>query len=234
MKPFFFKKFVVEQSRCIHKIGTDGVLLGAWTTFSSHSSILDIGTGSGVIALMMAQKYTNASIVAIEPDTDSYQEALQNFQMSIWKDRIKIFHKNLEEFANQQHVKFDLIVSNPPFYSADTISNDLRRASARNQQFLSPNNIFEFCQKNLTENGILSLILPYENLDSIKYELKNFDLFINELCIVYSKKSKIPNRMLLKIGRQNVFNSSELTIYNEDNTYTESYVILCKDFYLNM
>ena len=130
-KPFQFKEFCIEQDRCAMKIGTDGVLLGAWTTPHNASSILDIGTGTGLIALMLAQKSASENIDALEIEGDAYEQAVENFENSPWADRLFCYHASLLEFAKEIDEQYDLIVSNPPFYEDAYHSTDSKRNQAR-------------------------------------------------------------------------------------------------------
>src|SRR5664280_2075596 len=114
-KWFEFKQFRVEQSKAAMKVGTDGVILGAWTSVDNASRILDVGTGTGLIALMLAQR-SNAAIDAVEIDDDAYCEAKFNFEQSPWKERLKIFHSDFNAFSKEYGHQYDLIVSNPPFF----------------------------------------------------------------------------------------------------------------------
>jgi len=137
-KPFQFKQFTINQDRCAMKVGTDGVLLGAWTPLTNNPyNILDIGTGTGIIALMLAQRsqaeYLNLNsqmaqqIDAIEIDDDAFEQATDNFENSPWKERLYCYHAGLDEFLDEVKEEFDLIVSNPPFYSEDYKSSDEKR-----------------------------------------------------------------------------------------------------------
>ena len=120
MKPFKFKQFKVSQNKCAMKIGTDGVLLGAWSSIENNPfSILDIGAGTGIISLMLAQRCNAELIDAIEIDDSAYEECVENFEQSPWGDRLFCYHASLEEFVNEIEDKYDLIISNPPFYSED-------------------------------------------------------------------------------------------------------------------
>ena len=131
-QPFLFKQFSVNQDKCAMKIGTDGVLLGAWATlFHSPTSVLDIGTGTGIIALQLAQRSDAELIDAIEIEGNAYEQAVDNFEDSPWGDRLFCYHTSLEEFANEIDETYDLIVSNPPFYRDDFLSNNKARNKAR-------------------------------------------------------------------------------------------------------
>mgnify|MGYP001801172326 FL=1 len=131
-KPFAFKQFTVEQDRCAMKIGTDGVLLGAWTPITNQTaSILDIGTGTGIISLMVAQRSFAEVIDAIEIDTDTYEQAVENFEASPWGDRLFCYHASFQEFVAEIDEQYDLLISNPPFYAEDYKTSNKKRDIAR-------------------------------------------------------------------------------------------------------
>ena len=131
-KPFIFKQFEIHQDRCAMKIGTDSVLLGSWASIENNpSSILDIGAGTGVLALMMAQRHRSETIDAIEIDDDAYEQCVENFEQSPWGDRIFCYHASLEEFVDEIEDRYDLIISNPPFYSDTYKSENEQRDLAR-------------------------------------------------------------------------------------------------------
>lgn len=236
MSVFTFKQFTVQQKNSSHKVGTDGVLLGAWTKnyiSSDIANILDIGTGTGVISLMMAQAFATAVITAIEPDTLSAQEASENFLASPWSDRLHLLSYRLEDY--QPPNPFQLIICNPPFYIEDTYSPDRRRASARHISNLSLENLFKFSSQNLKAGGYLSIILPSYHLSNIINLAAENDLHIARNTFIYPKSSKDAKRILLMLTHTKANTiSNNLTIYHEDNTYTSAYIELCKDYYLKM
>lgn len=163
MSKFQFKQFSLEQDRCAMKVGTDGVLLGAWTPITNNPfSILDIGTGTGVIALILAQRSTAEQIDALEIDQEAYEQAVDNFENSPWSDRLFCFHAGLDEFVEEPEEEYDLIVSNPPFYSEDYKTENKQRDLARFQEAMPFNNLVEAAALLLSENGIFSVIIPYK------------------------------------------------------------------------
>lgn len=236
MSVFHFKQFSVIQKNSSHKVGTDGVLLGAWTNYilpHNFLQILDIGSGTGVISLMMAQAYHNAQITAIDNDIDSTIEAANNFNNSPWEKRLHIHNCALSAFIPKS--KFQLIISNPPFYKEHTISPDRRRAAARHIHSLTPDQIFSFAATNLADNGYLCMILPYYHYEDIQNLSSMYALHWAYECKVRPKVSKTPNRILLCLTLQEIIPKySQLTIYEEDNVYTSEYIEICKNYYLNM
>lgn len=160
---FQFKHFTIHQDRCAMKIGTDGVLLGAWACLAHNPfSILDIGTGTGVIALMMAQRCSAELIDALEIDEDAYEQAVENFENSDWGDRLFCYHAAFDEFVEemQDEEKYDLIVSNPPFYSAEYCSGDEKRDQARFAQALPFNELLKGVATLLSKRGKFAVIIP--------------------------------------------------------------------------
>ena len=135
-EPFRFKQFEINQDRCAMKIGTDGVLLGSWTNITAAESILDIGAGTGIIALMLAQRSSAEAIDAIEIDSNAYEQCIENFENSLWGDRLYCYHAGLDEFIEEIEDLYDVIVCNPPFYTESVTSGDLQRDQARQNEFL--------------------------------------------------------------------------------------------------
>ena len=137
MKPFKFKEFTIHQDQCAMKVGTDGVLLGAWASLANQpESILDIGAGTGLIALQLAQRSSAETIDAIELDDAAYEQCVANFEASPWGDRLFCYHAGFDEFVGEMDDKYDLIVSNPPFYAEDVTSGDTSRDTARQNSSL--------------------------------------------------------------------------------------------------
>ncbi len=164
MSKFSFKQFSVQQDRCAMKVGTDGVLLGAWCPIDNNPfSILDIGTGTGIIALMLAQRSHADQIDALEIDEDAYEQAVENFENSPWSDRLFCFHAGLDEFVDEPEDEYDLIVSNPPFYSEDYKTDNSQRVLARFQDAMPFEELVQAADLLLlSENGIFSVIIPYK------------------------------------------------------------------------
>jgi tRNA1Val (adenine37-N6)-methyltransferase len=231
---FRFKSFEIEQSKSAMKVGTDGVLLGAWVTPSSPPKhILDIGTGTGLIAIIMAQRFEGANIIGIDIDSESVQEATLNMTNCQWYKRLSCCESSLQN-ANFNH-SFDLIVCNPPYFKNTTTSIDERRATARHTSSLSLNDIFEKMEVLLSPKGELMIVYPSENIQEIKADLKSFGLYMNEICWVKGNEKSNVKRVLLKISKQKkTLIENQLTIEKERHQYTDEYVDLCKDFYLNL
>jgi tRNA1Val (adenine37-N6)-methyltransferase len=233
---FRFKQFSVNQDKCAMKIGTDGVLLGAWAAIKHNpASILDIGTGTGVIALQLAQRSDAELIDAIEIEDNAYEQAVENFENSPWGDQLFCYHTSLEEFANEIDETYDLIVSNPPFYSDEFLSNNKARNKARSTTSLSFNELLKNVSSLLSKDGVFTTILPYKEEESFIQLAENYDLFINRICRIKGTPATEIKRSLLEFSfRKSTIETSELIIENQRHNYTEDYTNLVKYFYLKM
>ena len=213
------------------KIGTDGILLGAWVNCQNCTYILDIGTGTGVIALMMAQRNENASIDAIEIDENSIKDASMNFNNSTWSNRLNLIHHDVTSFRTAKN--YDLIVCNPPFFNNSLKPNDNSRALARHNDKLNITEIAKFSTQKISNKGRVCLILPISSLDEVKLIFAKFQLELIRICFVKPKPHKQPHRILLEFGKQKQSLQKEtITIENEGrHNYTEDYKNLTREFY---
>lgn len=242
-KPFSFKQFTIEQDRCAMKIGTDGVLLGAWTTVNLSSySILDIGTGTGIISLMLAQRSNAENIEAIELDGDAFEQCTENFENSPWGDRLFCFHAGFDEFVDEYTEEepdeaelYDIIVSNPPFYIEDVTSRDTARDTARQNTSLPFDELVEGVSKLLKSDGSFSTIIPFKEEKKILALAKKFSLFPSKITRVKGNSNSEIKRSLLEFtfSKTETF-INELVIEKERHQYTNAYKELTKEFYLKM
>ena len=235
-QPFKFKQFEVNQDRCAMKIGTDGVLLGAWSSINHNPfSILDIGAGTGVVSLMLAQRSFAELIDAIEIDDDTYEQCAENFENSPWNDRLFCYHASLDQFTQEIDDKYDLIVSNPPFYSEDYKSKNTQRDMARFQDALPFINLLESVSKLLTETGIFSVIIPFKEEAKFLKIAEESGLFVKRLTKVKGNPDSDIKRSLIEFSfMKKDFIIDELIIETDRHQYTEEYISLTKDFYLKM
>lgn len=234
---FQFKQFSIEQDRCAMKIGTDGVLLGAWCPIDQDPlSILDIGTGTGIIALMLAQRSRAQQIDALEIDEAAYEQSTDNFENSPWSDRLYCFHAGLDEFIEEPEEQYDLIVSNPPFYSEDYKSESLQRDLARFQDALPFEQLIEAADLLLSENGLFALIIPFKEEAHFRSLAAQYELFPSKITRVKGSPDTEIKRSLLAFSRnkKDLFPIDELTIETSRHCYTPEYTALTKDFYLKM
>jgi len=236
MKPFKFKQFSVNQDQCAMKIGTDGVLLGAWTSLKSNPfSILDIGAGTGILGLMLAQRSHAEVIDAIEIDDDAYEQCVDNFEQSPWADRLFCYHAALEEFAEEIDDEYDVIICNPPFYAEDYKTENASRDLARFQDAMPFNHLLESVSTLLAPEGHFSVIIPFNEEEKFIALASNFQLFPNKICRVKGNPESDVKRSLLTFA----FSESDtlietLIIETERHQYTDDYINLTKDFYLKM
>ncbi|WP_400076345.1 tRNA1(Val) (adenine(37)-N6)-methyltransferase [Winogradskyella sp. R77965] len=235
-KPFKFKKFTIHQDRCAMKIGTDGVLLGAWTSLSNEpSSILDIGAGTGVLSLMLAQRSQAQNIEALEIDVDAYEQCSENFENSPWADRLFCYHASLIEFVEEVEGLFDLIICNPPFYSEDYKTNDNSRDLARFQDAMPFEHLIYAVANLLSEEGIFSVIIPFKEEDNFVDLASKVGLSLKRSLRVKGNPNSEIKRSLLEFSfYDSNIESSEIVIETERHQYTDDYINLTKDFYLKM
>ena len=229
---FQFKQFRIDQANSAMKVGVDGVLLGAWVDLSDAKNILDVGTGTGLIALMLAQR-SKAHITAIEIEEKAAKEAAENVKASPWGNRIRVEHVSFQHFNRENPKMFDLIVSNPPFFSNafKTASNE--RNLARHNDKLLLSELISGAAWLLNKAGKIALILPISELNVLKELTLQNRFYLQRLTEIKPKPSKSPNRMLVQLGKTELeCQKSMLTIYNDDNTFTEGYKELTRDFYL--
>jgi tRNA1Val (adenine37-N6)-methyltransferase len=212
------------------KVGTDAVILGAWADISAAESVLDIGTGCGLIALMAAQR-SNARITAIDIDEDATLQSKKNFSSSPWHERIESVHTAVQQF--QPDNLYDRIICNPPFFKNALKTPYHQRNLARHNDTLSFDSLVYAVNRLLNENGKFIFILPVEEAYEVIHIASFRKLHINRCCNVYSRDDKFPNRILAELSRKESEGSIEtLTIRDMNNQYTAEYKDLTKDFYL--
>ena len=215
------------------KVGTDAVLLPCLTDLYKAQNILEVGCGSGVISLMLAQ-LSEAHILAIDIHRDSVDQALENFELSPWKKRLNAQYISLQEFANTSQTKFDLIISNPPFFIDSLKSPEKNRNLARHNDSLSQTDLLLSARQLMNPKAVLSLILPLTEGEEIIRKAIEEGFYLISRVDILPKPSKKVNRMVieLSLSEQN-FKQKQLIIREENNEYTQAYKELTKDFYLN-
>jgi tRNA1Val (adenine37-N6)-methyltransferase len=229
---FSFKQFTINQDKSVFKVGTDGVLLGAYADLSGVNNILDIGSGTGLISIMFAQR-SNATITAIEPDNDSFIQSVENIRNVKWNSRIKIIHTNLQNF-NSENEKFDLIATNPPYFCDSLKSPDPRKSSARHNDSLTTIDILEGAGRLLKEDGRLQLIMPYVEGNIFIADAVRFGFYCNNILKIRPLPKSEIRRLILTFSRKRTTPGEKfLTIEHGRHQFTEEYINLTKDFYLN-
>jgi len=231
---FQFKQFKIIQEKSAMKVGTDGGLLGAWVNNSEVKTALDVGAGTGLISLMIAQR-TSARVLGIEIEKNAAEEANENVENSPWKNRVAIKNISFQKFAATSKEKFDLIISNPPFFSNSYKNEIANLAIARHNDLLPFSELIKSSKKLLAGNGRLAIILPVIQAEEFIKLAKPEGLNLSRLTKVKPKATKEPNRFLMEFTKkQTPFKKDYLIIYNKTSTdYTESYKQLTRDFYLN-
>ncbi len=235
-KPFFFKQFVVHQEKCVMKVGTDGVLLGAWAEVAGIERGLDIGTGSGLIALMLAQRAPAAVIHAVEIDDRSCQQARENAQRSPWAGRLQIHHAAIQDFAPLSEGSYDLIVSNPPFFSGGTFSHNQERNSVRHTIKLPHGDLLTAARSLLSPRGRFSVVLPY--IEGLRFQelAQSYRLYCTRMVEVRPRPNKPVERLLLEFETVRRSRQQEQLVIQEaeSDEWTEDYKTLTRDFYLKI
>lgn len=234
--PFKFKKFSLHQDQCAMKIGTDGVLLGAWTSIDNNPfSVLDVGAGTGILSLMIAQRSSSEIIDAIEIDSAAYEQCVDNFEQSLWGDRLFCYHASLEEFADEIEDTYDLIICNPPFYNEDYKTKNEQRDLARFQDAMPFEHLLKSVSILLSKHGIFSVVIPFkEEINFIELASK-FNLFPNKILRVKGNPTSKTKRSLIEFSfLESKITIESLIIEKERHQYTKDYINLTKDFYLKM
>lgn len=226
---FTFKRFTVNHGKCAMKVGTDGVLLGAWATGGRR--ILDVGTGSGLIALMMAQRFADAGVTAIDIEPGACIQARENVAASPFADRIKVVEASLQDFREGE---YDAIVCNPPFYSDTLKSKTAERTMARSAETLPFADLFRHVARLLADGGEFSVVIPSALRGEFDAEAALFGLFPRRVCTVKTVPHKAASRCLLAYGKCPVGKVEEVDecLNNADMTRSEWYAGLTEEFYL--
>lgn len=215
------------------KVGTDGVLLGAWADVAEDAHILDVGTGSGIIAIMAAERNAKVRITALDIDADAVAQAKANVSATPWHERIVVEHSDIKLFASD--IKFDHIISNPPYFMEKTLSPNAQRSLARSAESLPFRDLVASAERLLTKGGKLSVVLPTESALLFRYEAFEH-LWLNRLCSVVTVEGDAPKRTLMEFIRTDnplMPCCEELVIQHRDGSYSSKYRELTKDFYLN-
>ena len=232
-KVFRFKQFAVINDRTAMKVGTDGVLLGAWCPVEGARQVLDVGTGCGVIALMIAQRNATAIIDAIDIDHDAIEEASLNFNHSPWGDRLTTIECDFNTMAKGQ--PYDLIVSNPPYFTNGVLPTGDARTTARHTATLNYHQLIEGAARLLSDDGSLAIITPIEAEGEIIQTATFASLPVREIMRVIPVEGAAPKRIMWLLSRCQIpYREETLTIAHGDGSFTSEYVTLTGAFYLKM
>lgn len=237
---FQFKQFTIWHHRCAMKVGTDGVLAGALAPIGSINSILDVGTGSGLIALMLAQRCPKAQITAIEIDDNAAAQAEENFAASPWSERIQLIHGDFNDYVSD--TKFDLIVSNPPYFTDALRNPDPQRSVARHNETLNYYQLFYHARQLLKLGGNCCLIIPAEAEFFVNENACQNHFFPREVIRIYTKMGKPCRRIFITYWMGNnhdlsypyVRKDESLCLMNSDGSYSAEYRQLTEDFYIKL
>ena len=231
---FKFKQFTIEQGQSAMKVGTDGVLLGAWANVEDKNRILDIGTGTGLIALMLAQRNSNAQIDAVEIDKLASEQARGNFDNSNWAERLNNYNLSIQDFVLQTQLKYDFIISNPPYFEHSYSAKTIQRQTARETITLNFSELIAAVQKILEKEGSFAVILPYSATDGFINLTKQAGLYLNYRTNIYPTLKSEIKRVLLEFSFvENKYAEDKLVIEpTTRHKYSNEYKELTKDFYL--
>ena len=233
--PYFrFKQFTVWHNQCAMRVNTDGVLLGAWARAENPANILDIGAGTGLITLMMAQRFAEATVHGVEIEENAYQQAKANIALTNWKDRVKVFCGDFGKYSQDSRVKYDLIVSNPPYFSNSLRNPGSEKRMARHNDTLPFEVLLKGVETLLSPNGAFCIILPADNSDFEK-DAFIYGLKCQRRMLIRSVPHKNYIRQMLEFRKSlnGPLVEEELAIHQQHNVYSEAYKNLTKDFYLN-
>ncbi|WP_044211030.1 tRNA1(Val) (adenine(37)-N6)-methyltransferase [Flammeovirga sp. OC4] len=230
---FKFKKFDIGHQNSAMKIGTDGILLGAWANLIGCRNVLDLGTGSGLVALMCAQRYGDIKFTGLDIDKEASIQARINFENSPFSDQLKSVHSSIQEFKNEDQVQFDAIVSNPPFFKDSLKAENIQRNTARHTDNLSMDELFQFSSNLLHEGGKLIIIYPFDQLSQLNQVALNYNFHVDKQVNISHNSSKHPKRVLLEYlykaeTRKLII---DFNIRNDKGEYSNEYISLTKDYH---
>lgn len=229
--PFRFKQFTIQQDKCAMKVGTDSVLLGAWVS-KAQGNLLDVGCGSGLLALMMAQRFLNVNIDAIDIDEGAYVQTIENVAASKWRDKISVSNCSLQQFSANK--KYQLIFTNPPYFVSSFKASNKARNTARHTTELPFEELIYSVLNLLADDGVFALILPVVESNLFIDLAINEGLFLNRKCLIKPNKNKPVKRVMMEFSlHKNTLIEEHLTIETDKrHYYTKEYISLTKDFYL--
>ena len=231
---FRFKQFTIHQDICALKVGTDAVVLGSWINPSKAHRILDVGTGTGLIALMLAQR-SICNIDAVDIDESACLQARENFKISPWFLRLHVFHQSFQELARQSNLMYDLIVSNPPYFHHASKPTGESRLNARHNDLLAFQELIDGVKKILHPEGKFYVILPSKEGMEFMDLAQTAGLFCSHLVKIKTKPGKPEKRLIMEISKEfSTLSEEELIIQNENNSFTQQYISLTEAYYIGL
>lgn len=231
-KDFKFKQFSIHGGESGMPVSTDGVMLGAWANCSPQSKILDIGTGTGLLALMCAQRFPAAQITALDIETSAVEAAQQNFTLSSWSDRLHIHHADVLQFEPTH--RFEHIICNPPYFNSGEQSKQSQRATARHTDTLQHASLLKCCNELLEEDGTASFVLPIIEGELFIAMAKQQGWFLSRICRVQPSQKKPVHRLLFELAKQACDTQETHLIIHSNEGYSDDFTQLTREFYLKM
>ena len=231
---FRFKQFTINQERCAMKVGTDGCLLGAWADLGPGRRILDVGCGSGLIAIMAAQRCAEARITGIELDEDAASQARENAAASPWSERIEIVHKDFLQYVPEK--KFDTILSNPPYFTNSMKCPNDKRSKARHDDSLASGDLLTHACRLLLDGGKLSVVIPAEQSDTWSEQAQGVGLHLTRITFIHTRTTAAPKRVLMEFtkGDSTTLSKRDFILEDEPGKYSEEATTLLQPFYLKL
>ena len=228
MKPFRFQKFDILQHENVFRVGTDGVLLGALCQVENAQKILEVGTGTGLISLMLAQRNPNAEITALDLNEDAVKLAQENFKNALFSERLNVFHQDFKTFESQK--EYDFVVCNPPFFEEN---NSVKDILARQQVELTFRNLIEKASKILSSEGIFSVIIPSESAQEFENLAQDFDLHLVRKINIFGIENGVLKRNVLEFSKKkSALETLDFTIEKSPRKYSDQYLELTKEFHV--
>lgn len=233
MSTFQFKQFSVQNEKSAMKVNTDSVLLGAWAQNSEDAKIgLDIGSGTGILALMLAQRNPTLEIIGVEIEPKSFEESKFNFNISPWKKRLTAVNLPIQKY--EYNSPFDFIISNPPYFENDLKNEDKNKATARHTDSLSFQNLVNFIENNLSQKGNFNLILPLNESEIFREIAKQTSLHLIRIAFVKPNEKKSVNRVMMTFSKtKKELEKEAFCVYQSHQVYSQRHHELTKDFYLD-
>lgn len=227
MKPFQFKKFTINQSTNVFRVGTDGVLLGVLSTVEHANKILEVGTGTGLISLMIAQRNPTSDILAIDLNREAVDLARENFENSPFQKQLKVQHQDFKDFSSEE--RYDLIISNPPYFQENSSSKDI---VARQQTELTFESLIQKSAGLLSAKGLLSVIIPFESGNYFESRGLEYELCLSRKIKIFGINNAAPKRWILEFSRtEGEILETEFVIEKSPRTYSDEYLELTKEFH---